>query len=121
MFSVWRTARTDLVLRYDEAIAARTRTGPIQVGQPHLRRRGGLELRDVVPEVLEAVVLARLRREDVEHDVEVVVDDPARLRQAARGAWREFRVALEHGVHLVVDRLRQTRVLPGRDHEVVGV
>src|SRR5581483_10170932 len=38
-------------------------------------------VRDVVPEVLELVVLARLGREDVQHDVEVVGDDPRRIRR----------------------------------------
>ena len=45
-------------------------------------RRSRLELRDVAPEILEAVVLARLGREDVQDDVEVVGDDPARLALA---------------------------------------
>ena len=46
--------------------------------------RGGFELdaRDVAPQILEAVVRAELGREDVEHDVEVVADDPRRLALA---------------------------------------
>src|ERR1700675_3437341 len=40
--------------------------------------RGRL-LRDVAPQILEAVVLTRLGGEDVQDDVEVVGDDPRRL------------------------------------------
>src|SRR5579872_644589 len=54
---------------------ARLTTGP---GRNGLRGRGFVELdvRHVAPEVLEPVVRARGRREDVHDDVEVVGDDP---------------------------------------------
>ena len=38
-----------------------------------------LDARHVAPQILEPVVRPRVRREDVQHDVEVVGDDPARL------------------------------------------
>jgi len=42
-------------------------------------------LRDVVPQLLEAVVRPRLGREDVQHDVAEVADDPRRLALAVGG------------------------------------
>ena len=52
--------------------------------------RGGFGrlLRDVAPEVFEPVEVARFLREDVQHDVEVVGDDPRRLALAG-GRARE--------------------------------
>src|SRR3954451_8273878 len=43
------------------------------------RRRLDRLLGHVAPEIVETVELARLRREDVQDDVEVVRDDPRRL------------------------------------------
>src|SRR3954466_7703895 len=78
-------------------------------------------LRRLAPELLEAVVLARLRREDVDDYVEVVHEDPARLAQAF-DAPREQAVLLLHVlVNAVVDRLGLAVGAAGGDHEIVGV
>ena len=87
--------------------------------------RGGFELdaRDVAPQVFEAVVRARLRREDVQHDVEVVADDPRRLALAVDGARQQrarrrasaaSRTSSQIALHLA-------RVAARADDEEVGV
>ena len=66
-----------------EACRRRRRTSCCTASGPRRRLdRGGVELDrgHVVPELLELVVLARLRREDVQDDVEVVGEDPRRPR-----------------------------------------
>ncbi len=83
---------------------------------------GVLDRRHVVPEILEPVVRARLGREDVEDDVEVVGDDPVALALALDGVGEDALVAvLEAVAHLVDDRLRLARVLARADDEEVGV
>src|SRR3954453_5811964 len=78
-------------------------------------------LRRFAPELLEAVELARLGREDVDDHVEVVHEDPARLRDAF-DAPREQAVLLLHVlVDAVVDGLDLAVGAAGGDHEVVGV
>src|SRR5258707_1046932 len=76
-------------------------------------------LRYVAPQVLQAIEVARLGREDVEDDVEVVGDDPRCLRLACRGARQQTLLVLEPSVHLVPDRLRLARVRAGGDDEEV--
>src|SRR6476646_5427143 len=78
-------------------------------------------VRDVVPEILETVVLARLGCEDVDDDVAVVADDPARLRTALDGARQHAVVLLQASVHLVPDGLRLARVAARAHDEEVGV
>ena len=63
-----------------------------QIGRP--RRRRELDGRHVTPELLEPVVLPRLRREDVEDDVEVVGQDPIALRGALDGSRPKLVVGL---------------------------
>jgi len=84
-------------------------------------RRGHLDRRNIAPELLEAVVGSRVRREDVQDDVEVVAEDPARLLRPVRVPRQETVVGFEALAHLVVDRLRLPRVLARADDEVVGV
>src|ERR671922_1480159 len=80
-----------------------------------------LDAGDVAPELLEPVVVARVRGERVEDHVEVVRDDPAALGLAGdRGRQRPVLV-LQALTHLVPNRLRLARVLPGREHEEVRV
>src|SRR5215208_6507295 len=63
--------------------------------------------RGLAPEVFEAVVLARLGREDVDHHVPVVEQDPAGLAVALGAAWQQALGAsvLQLVVDAVVDRL----------------
>ena len=63
---------------------------------------GQLDRGDVAPELLEAVVGPRLRREDVEDDVEVVGENPGRLPLAGHVARDEPLLALERLVDLLV-------------------
>src|SRR5919197_2230333 len=85
--------------------------------------RGSVELdaRHVAPQLFEPVVLARLGRENVEDDVDVVGHDPAALGLAGDRRRERALVVLQALVHLVPDRLRLARVLPGREHEEVRV
>src|SRR6478609_6997168 len=62
-------------------------------------------VRHVVPQLLEAVVLAGFGCEDMKHDVDVVADDPGRLGRAFDRARHQAVVGLETLVHLVPDRL----------------
>src|SRR3954471_3718792 len=63
--------------------------------------------RGFAPELLQPVVLAGLRREDVHDHVEVVEQDPARLAGALRAARQQAVVrVLELLGDRVVDRLR---------------
>src|SRR6476661_4973152 len=69
------------------ALAAASRTGVIMARQ--LTGGGGrtlveiqVQARHVAPQLLEAVVVARVRREHVHHAVEVVHEDPARFAGA---------------------------------------
>src|SRR5205823_6025964 len=80
-----------------------------------------LDARHVPPQLLEAVVLPRLGGEDVEDHVQVVGDDPAALGLAGDRRRQRALLLLEAAVHLVPDRLRLARVLPGREHEEVRV
>lgn len=78
-------------------------------------------VRDVVPQVLEAVELARLGGEDVHDDVDVVADDPRRLLLALDRARQKVVLVLQPAVHLVPDPLCLARVATRRHDEVVGV
>src|SRR3954468_5053487 len=93
-------------------------------GRPRLRCAGLLAdgaLRGLAPELLEPVEVARLRREDVDDDVEVVHEDPARLADALDAARQQALVLLEAQVDAVVDGLRLTVGRAGDDDEEVGV
>src|SRR5215210_1493821 len=70
------------------------------------------------PEVFEAVVLARLGREDVDHHVPVVEQDPAGLAGALGAAWQQplGALVLQLLVDAVVDRLRLTLRVARADH-----
>ena len=57
----------------------------------------------------------------MQDDVEVVDDDPRALRRAVDRVGQDPVVALQAGIHLVLDRLRLPRVLPGADDEEVRV
>ena len=74
------------------------------------RPRGSLELRHVVPEILEPVAPPGFVGEDVQDRVEVVRDDPGPFALAGDGARQELVVALHREMHLVADRLRLPRV-----------
>ncbi len=78
-------------------------------------------LRGLAPELLEAVEVARLRREDVHHDVEVVKEDPARLAQALDPSGEQVVLLLEALVDPVVDRLGLTVGVARADDELVRV
>jgi hypothetical protein len=75
----------------------------------------------VAPEILEPVVRPRLRREDVQDDIEVVDEDPVALRLALHRARRQPVFGLQAFADLVVDRLRLPRVAPRAEDEEVGV
>src|SRR3954453_281094 len=74
----------------------------------------------LAPELLEPVVVARIGGEDVDDDVEVVHEDPARLVEPL-DAPREQPVALHPLVDAVVDRLGLALGVAGADDEEVGV
>ena len=86
-----------------------------------LARRGALEidLRHVAPQILERIEAARLGREDVQDDVEIVGDDPVAVALAVGGARKQL-LALHAEMDLVRDRLGLARVATGADDEVVG-
>src|SRR4051812_16422833 len=84
------------------------------------RRLDGL-LGHIAPEVVEPVELARLRREDVQDDVEVVGDDPRRLALPRHRAGQKALVLLQARMDLVPDALRLARVVPRAHDEIVGV
>src|SRR4051794_11284959 len=75
----------------------------------------------LAPELLEAVVLARFGREDVDDHVEVVHEDPARLAQALHAAGQQAVLLLHVLVDAVVDRLGLAVCAAGADDEVVRV
>jgi len=102
---------------YDRCDGRRLRGPASRLRARRLDGLGG----DIAPQVVEPVEVARVGREHVQHDVEVVGDDPRRLALACDGTRQQGLVALQHRVHLVPDRLRLPRVVPGRDDEVVGV
>src|SRR5215211_2627898 len=77
--------------------------------------------RRLAPELLEAVELARLRREDVDDHVEVVHQDPARLGEALDAAREDSVPLLEAEVDAVVDRLGLAIRVARADDEEVGV
>ena len=78
--------------------------------------------RRLAPELLQPVVLARVRREDVHHHVQVVQEDPARLAVALGAARQQPLVrVLQLLVDRVVDRLRLALGVARADHEEVGV
>ena len=78
--------------------------------------RGGF-----APELLEAVVITRVGREDVDHDIEVVEQDPARLADALDPPRQQPVLRLQTLVDGVVDGPGLTIGAPGADHEVVGI
>src|SRR4051794_11522503 len=78
-------------------------------------------LRRLAPELLEAVEVARVGREDVHDDVEVVHEDPAGLGQAFDAAWGDPVVLLEALADAVGDRLRLAVRVAGADDEAVRV
>src|SRR3954464_11742041 len=100
---------------FDERAALRG--GPFSTGdrRPYARGRRAARasmpplldraLGRLAPELLEAVVLAGVRREDVDDDVEVVHEDPARLGQALDAARKQPVVLLHVLVDAIVDRL----------------
>ena len=77
--------------------------------------------RRLAPELLEAVVVARVGGEDVDDHVEVVHEDPARLVEALDAARQHAAVLLHPLVDAVVDRLRLALRVAGADDEEVGV
>src|SRR3954454_252160 len=85
----------------------------------------GLELdvhaRHVAPQLLEPVELAHLGDEDVDDDVEVVHEDPARLAGALDAARELAVVLLEALADRVVDRLGLTVGVARADDEEVRV
>src|SRR5207302_2804817 len=93
------------------------------LGRPSVAASGGgdLDRGDVAPELFQPVERPRLRGEDVQDDVEEVGDDPGRLALAVHRLRQGSLLVLQPDVHLVPDRLRLPRVLPGADDEVVGV
>ena len=106
----------------EQAVRKRPDDGSAAV-QARLAVRGGLvadlDPLGIAPQPLERVELARLRREDVDDEVEVVHQDPLGAvvaldvrRPHLRGAQR-----LLDGVG---DRLHLPRVLSGAQHEEVG-
>jgi hypothetical protein len=84
---------------------------------------GGVELdgRHVAPELLEAVVIPRLGREDVQDDVEVVREDPVPLSLALDGSRPQLVIALQALPDLVRDRLGLSRIAPVAQDEEVRV
>src|SRR2546421_10621621 len=104
------------------ASALPTELWPRAADSSELGRRGfELDRRYVAPQILESVVAARLRGEDVEHDVEVIGDDPGSLRGALERGREDPVVTLQPPVHLVLDRLRLPWVLAAADDEKVRV
>src|SRR5215210_4638419 len=86
---------------------------PASVSERSLRRRGvELDGRHVRPELLKAVVAARLGREDVQDDVEVVREDPISLPLPLDRSRPQLVLVLEALADLVDDRLRLPRVTP---------
>src|SRR5215217_6969669 len=77
--------------------------------------------RGLAPELLEPVELARVRREDVDDDVEVVHQDPARLREALDAARQQAVLLLEALMDAVVDGLRLAVGVARADDEEVRV
>jgi hypothetical protein len=84
---------------------------------------GGVELDrgHVAPELLETVVAASFRREDVQDDVEVVGEDPVPLRRAFDRPRPQPVVALQSPLHLVEDGVRLPWIPAGAEHEEVRV
>src|SRR4051794_23640859 len=78
-------------------------------------------LRRLAPELLEAVEVARVRGEDVDDHVEVVHQDPARLREALDAAREEPVVLLEPFGDAVGDRLGLPVRVARADDEAIGV
>src|SRR5215212_5048823 len=94
--------------------------------QPRDSARGGAPGlpgagRHLAPELLEAVVRARLGGEDVDDDVEVVHEDPARLADALDAAGQQAVALLEPLMDPVVDRLRLALGVARADDEQVRV
>src|SRR6266536_2066298 len=113
----WRATKLRRSDGFADVIQDKARPGQ----QPVLDRDGFDRLgRDVTPQILEPVVAARLRREHVQHDVEVVGDDPRPRGLAVDRDGSHTLVVLEPVVDLVVDRLRLPRVVPVADHEEIG-
>src|SRR5580693_8824404 len=75
----------------------------------------------LAPQLLQAVELARLGREDVHDHVEVVHQDPAGGGRALDPARQRVVLVLEPLEDAVVDSLRLAAGVAGADEEVVGV
>src|SRR5437899_2686429 len=81
-----------------------------------LRRRGHLDALGIAPEALEAVEQARLRREDVHDEVEVIEKHP--LRSLVALDVRGLRAVRPERVHHAIgDRAYLPRILPRADDE----
>src|SRR3954449_11599226 len=99
----------------------RSRTGSGTSGALRNLFELDVEARDVAPQLLEAVELAHLGDEDVDDDVEVVHQDPARLAGALDTARQLAVVLLEALVDRVVDRLGLAVGVARADDEEVRV
>ena len=72
-------------------------------------RSDDLALRDLAPQLLEAVERARLGREDVQHAVEVVEQDPLALAPALAALRQQALVVLQGQLDLLGDGLDVAR------------
>src|SRR5271155_2915433 len=77
--------------------------------------------RRLSPQLLQPIELARLRREDVHDDVQIVHQDPARLARSLNAAGQQFVLALQPLEDAVVNRLRLTAGVARTDQEEVRV
>src|SRR5439155_1664838 len=84
------------------------------------RDRLELDFGHVAPELLELVEPARLGREHVQDDVEVVREDPRPFLRPVGGARDQALLLLQLSVDLVPDRNCLAWVAARGDHEVVG-
>src|SRR5580693_10325212 len=73
-------------------------------------------LGNVPPELVERIELAHLRGEDVQHDVDVVGNDPRRLRLTGDRARNDSLLLPEANVHLVPDCLGLARRVAAAYH-----
>src|SRR3954454_17244070 len=77
--------------------------------------------RGVAPKLLEAVIAARIRREDVDHGVQIVHEDPARLGKPLDPPRKPAVDVLQLLVDRVVDGLHLALGIAGAEHEVFPV
>src|SRR3954471_21236457 len=86
-------------LRSVRAWAHRSKSSWPRAARPDFDRLGNrrfdLDRRDVAPEIFQVVVRPRIGREDVEDDVDVIRDDPARLADALDAVRDQPLVALQ--------------------------